>query len=166
MAPMKCINGITLALFIPVFYACHNPLTDRSPGLKNVTIIFPKGEKNTNGNFTGEVWLKSLVDPDILNETAVGNVTFAPGARSKWHAHPAGQIILVTAGLGYYQEEGQEKRILRKGDVVKCPANIPHWHGASTDSSFVQVAITGRQKGPTKWFASVTDAEYFAKASQ
>lgn len=125
--------------------------------------IFPQGEKNTTDNFVGEVWVESLVDADSLNETAVGNVTFAPGARSKWHSHPAGQIILATAGTGYYQEQGKPKVILRKGDVVKCPPNLPHWHGASADSTFVQVAITGRQKGPTVWLEAVLDSVYLAK---
>jgi len=125
--------------------------------------IFPKGDKNTNDNFVGEVWVKSLVDADSLNETAVGNVTFAPGARSKWHSHPAGQIILATEGVGFYQEKGKSKMILRKGDVVKCPPNLPHWHGASADSAFVQLAITGRQKGPTVWLESVPDSVYLAK---
>jgi 4-carboxymuconolactone decarboxylase len=123
-------------------------------------VIFPRGDLNTSDNFKGEVWVKSLVDVDSSNETAVGNVTFAPGARSKWHLHPAGQILLATGGVGYYQEKGKAKIILRKGDVIRCPSNIPHWHGASADSVFIQIAITGREKGPTQWLESVTDEEY------
>lgn len=125
-------------------------------------LIFPQGEKNTNDNFYGEVWVKSLIEADSLNENAVGNVTFAPGARSKWHVHPSGQILLVTAGIGYYQEKGKPKKVLQKGDVVKCPPNVSHWHGASADHSFVQLAITGRQNGPTLWQQAVTDEEYHA----
>ncbi|ALR30373.1 hypothetical protein ATE47_07485 [Chryseobacterium sp. IHB B 17019] len=67
----------------------------------------------------------------------MGNVTFEPGARTKWHLHPGGQIILVTGGVGYYQEKGQPKKILHKGDVIKCPPHVEHWHGASKDSYFV-----------------------------
>ncbi|MBG6235799.1 quercetin dioxygenase-like cupin family protein [Pedobacter sp. CAN_A7] len=125
--------------------------------------LFLKGDKNTNDNFVGEVWVKSLVEADSLNETAVGNVTFAPGARSKWHSHPAGQIILATEGVGYYQEKGKAKVILKKGDVVKCPPNLPHWHGASAETKFVQVAITSRQNGPTVWLENVTDSVYLSK---
>jgi len=128
----------------------------------NVNVIFPQGGKNTNDNFKGEVWVKSLVDADSLNETAVGNVTFAPGARSNWHLHPGGQILLVTDGKGYYQEKGKSKVILRKGDVIKCAPNVPHWHGASVDTAFIQVAITGREKGPTQWLEAVTDEEYLS----
>lgn len=122
--------------------------------------VFAQGEKITNRNFTGDVWLQNLVSADDANQTAVGSVTFNPGARTKWHSHPAGQIILAIEGEGYYQEKGQPKKIIRKGDAVKCPADTPHWHGASANQKFVQVAITGREKGETVWMENVTDAEY------
>jgi quercetin dioxygenase-like cupin family protein len=126
----------------------------------NNELVFPKGEKITNDNFTGTAYLQTLIAADSLNPTAVGNVTFEPGARSKWHSHPAGQILLVVDGVGYYQEKGQPKKILRKGDAVKCPPNVPHWHGASADTVFVQIAITGREKGETVWLEAVTDSVY------
>lgn len=123
--------------------------------------LFPRGAKVTNNNFRGDVWLQMLVQADSLNQLDIGCVTFAPGARTRWHLHPAGQILMVTDGKGYYQEKGQAKKILRKGDVIKCPPDVPHWHGASADSGFVQVAITGRANGPTAWQAEVTDQEYY-----
>jgi len=123
-------------------------------------LLFDKGDLISNANFTGTVWLKNLIDADSVNSNAVGSVTFEAGARTKWHSHPAGQIILAIDGQGYYQEKGGEKKILKKGDVIKCPADIPHWHGASADSKFVQVAITGREKGETKWLEEVSDQEY------
>lgn len=122
--------------------------------------IFPKGEKITNDNFTGTAYLQPLIGTDSLNSISVGNVTFEPGARSKWHSHPAGQILLVIDGVGYYQEKGQSKKILRKGDVIKCPPDIAHWHGASADTAFIQVAITNREKGEPVWLEAVTDEEY------
>lgn len=122
--------------------------------------VFPRGTKITNDNFKGTAYLKMLMDADSLNPTTVGHVTFEPGARTKWHVHPGGQILLVMDGVGYYQERGQAKKILRKGDVIKCPANVPHWHGASADNSFVQVAITNRHLGETLWLQGVTDEEY------
>lgn len=122
--------------------------------------IFPRGVKITNDNFKGTAYLKMLMDADSLNPTSVGNVTFEPGARTKWHVHPGGQILLVIEGVGYYQEKGQAKKILRKGDVIKCPTNVPHWHGASADTGFVQVAITNRHLGETVWLHEVTDDEY------
>ena len=123
-------------------------------------LIFAKGEKITNNNFTGTAFLNSLVEADSTNPNSVGNVTFEPGARTNWHVHPAGQIILAIEGEGYYQEKGSAKKILHKGDVVKCPPNVPHWHGASAGNAFIQVAITSRQNGPTEWMQPVTDEEY------
>ena len=123
-------------------------------------LIFPKGEKITNSNFVGTAWLSSLVTADSVNQTAVGSVTFEPGARTNWHSHPNGQIVLALEGEGYYQEKGSPRVTLRKGDVAKCPAQVPHWHGASPDTKFIQIAITGREKGETVWLERVSDAEY------
>jgi len=122
--------------------------------------VFAKGEKIVSDNFTGTAWLNSLVTADSANRTAVGSVTFEPGARTRWHSHPAGEIILALDGVGYYQEKGKKKTTIRKGEVVKCPIDVPHWHGASADTAFVQIAITGRQNGETVWLEEVTEEEY------
>jgi len=122
--------------------------------------VFARGRKIDNGNFTGTAYLKMLVMEDKENPIAAGNVTFEPGARTKWHLHPAGQIILVTDGIGYYQEKGQPKKILYKGDVIKCPPNTAHWHGASENNYFVQIAVTSNENGTTVWLNPVTDQEY------
>jgi quercetin dioxygenase-like cupin family protein len=135
-------------------------------GISDTSLPFLKGEKVTSANFTGTVWLNNLIQADSSNQNAVGNVTFDPGARTKWHVHPGGQILLVTDGVGYYQEKGKTKEILRKGDVKKCPPNIPHWHGASSDSAFVQLAITGREKGETIWLEPVNEEQYNSKVAK
>jgi len=140
-----------LPLAIALLAACNGRQTDP---------VFPKGTQIASDNFTGTVWLHPLVEADSLNPNAVGSVTFEPGARSRWHTHPAGQILIAVDGVGYYQEKGKPKQILRKGDAVKCPHNIPHWHGASSDTAFVQIAVTGRQNGPTVWLEEVTEEEY------
>lgn len=155
---MKCKYILPSIIVLVFLTACNNPKTGDSK--QQTRLIFPQGKKITNNNFTGTAYLQTLVAADSLNSISVGNVTFEPGARSKWHSHPAGQILLVIDGVGYYQEKGQPKKILRKGDVIKCPPNIPHWHGASADTAFVQVAITGREKGETVWLNAVTDEEY------
>lgn len=123
--------------------------------------IFPKGEKVTNNNFTGSVWLQMLGQNETSFNTNVGNVTFEPKARTKWHLHPGGQILLVTDGIGYYQEKGHPKKILRKGDVVKCPPNVEHWHGASPESQMVHLAISDNDKGKVVWLQPVTDEDYY-----
>ncbi|MNI77494.1 Cupin domain protein [compost metagenome] len=99
-----------------------------------------------------------FTDPSPLN-TAIGNVTFAPGARNNWHAHRAGQVLLVTGGKGWYQEEGNPALLLQTGDVVNIPPNVKHWHGATKDSWLVHLAMT---PGETEWFEAVDD-EWFNK---
>lgn len=143
-----------LPLAIVLLAACTNHQKTEN------ALVFPKGEKITNANFTGAAYLKPLIEADSLNSISVGNVTFEPGARSKWHMHPAGQILLAIDGVGYYQEKGKPKQVLHKGDAIKCPPGTPHWHGASADTAFVQVAVTGREKGGTVWLEEVTDEEY------
>jgi quercetin dioxygenase-like cupin family protein len=156
---MKRYLRYILPLFLFALAACNNNKEINKTKSEN-TIVFPKGEKITNNNFTGTVYLQMLIAADSLNATAVGNVTFEPGARTKWHSHPAGQILLVIDGVGYYQEKGQSKKILRKGDVIKCAPNVPHWHGAGADTTFVQIAITNNDKGATVWMDAVTDTVY------
>lgn len=151
---MKQIVVLLLSILI-VSSCCTKSTLENSK-----TNIFPKGEKVTNGNFTGNVWLQVLGQDEQSLNTGVGNVTFEPGARTKWHLHPGGQIILITDGLRYYQEKGQPKNILHKGDVIKCPANVEHWHGASKDSYFIQVAVTDNKNGSVVWLQSVTEKEY------
>lgn len=155
MKHIKKFAPLVLALMVT---ACGQP--GNTDAGNSDTLVFAKGKKITNDNFNGTVWLNSLVEADSANQNAVGSVTFEPGARTKWHSHPAGQIILALDGMGYYQEKGSSKVIVKKGDVVKCPPDIPHWHGASVDAAFVQVAITGREKGETVWLETVTDEEY------
>lgn len=123
-------------------------------------LLFPKGEKITNGNFTGNAFLYAMIQPDSLNRSLVGCVTFEPGARSNWHLHPGGQILVIVDGTAYYQELGSPKRIIKKGESIKCPPNIPHWHGAGKDEPLIQIAITNNQNGPTVWLQKVTEEEY------
>lgn len=123
--------------------------------------IFPKGEKVENQNFTGTVWLQMMVSSDSTFNTSMGNVTFEPGARSNWHYHPGGQILLATSGLGRYQEQGGAVREVRAGEVVTCKPNVKHWHGAAPDSEFSHVAIgTNTSKGAVVWLKPVTEEEY------
>ncbi|MFV5693663.1 cupin domain-containing protein [Flavobacterium sp. LT1R49] len=157
---LKNIAGIFLIGVFAFSCKAQNKVTLSTETESQKSIIFPKGEKITNSNFTGIAYLQMLMKSDSLNPTSVGNVTFEPGARTKWHIHPGGQILLATDGVGYYQEKGQPKKILRKGDVIKCPPNIQHWHGASVDTYFVQVAITNTQNGVPVWLEAVTDEEY------
>lgn len=161
---MKYFRKLVLVTLAVTAMSCDSKTkSENTEAAEAGNIIFEKGSQITNANFTGMVWLKNLVTADSLNPNAVGSVTFEPGARSNWHLHPAGQILLAIDGVGYYQEKDGPKVILRKGDAVKCPPGIPHWHGASADTAFVQVAITGREKGETVWLEPVTDEVYHAQ---
>jgi quercetin dioxygenase-like cupin family protein len=82
-----------------------------------------------------------------------------------WHNHPGGQILIVTDGVGYYQEKGQSKQIVRVGDVIKCAPGVEHWHGAAVESGFTYVAISPAQKGPTVWAQAVSDDDYRGAAT-
>ncbi|WP_425291058.1 cupin domain-containing protein [Spirosoma linguale] len=114
--------------------------------------------------FTGTVWVTSLVPNDSIFTTISGSVAFEKGARSHWHSHPAGQILIVTDGIGYHQIKGEPRQVIRKGDVVKCPPNVVHWHGASLDSKMTHLyIIPNTEKGIVKWLKAVTDAEYGQK---
>lgn len=128
------------------------------------SIIFPKGEKlpeEFSKYFSGDVWLNMLVLRDNEFNCPIGNVTFEPGCINKWHKHPGGQILLVTGGRGYYQEEGKPAQELNPGDIVKISPNIKHWHGASKDSWFVHLSIeTNAEAGPAEWLEPVSDEEY------
>ncbi len=157
---MKEILGYLSFVFLLITVACGDKNRNDSKKEPGHSLVFPIGERVTNDNFTGTVYLYAVIEGDSLNPNSIGNVTFEPGARSKWHLHPAGQILLAVDGVGYYQEKGKSKIILRRGDAIKCPPNVQHWHGASIDTPFVQIAITGREKGPTQWFDPVTDDDY------
>jgi len=123
--------------------------------------IFPKGQRAPTSNFTGIVWVQQLIEADSAMNIPVGYVTFEPGARSHWHSHAGGRVLLAMGGIGYYQERGKSIQILRKGDAVKCPPNVPHWHGASPTVGFMQVAITPNTAiGRVTWLQPVTDQEY------
>src|SRR6185503_6936702 len=128
---------------------------------KNQNAIFPKGERAPAEYFTGTAWVKILVPNDGTFNCQIGNVVFEPGSRNNWHTHPGGQILIVTEGTGYYQEKNKPRLILRKGDIVKIPPDVVHWHGASPDSEFTHLAInTNTQKGIVVWLERVTDEEY------
>ena len=124
-------------------------------------VIFPKGERITNDHFIGAVWLEVLVPAESPFNCPIYNVTFEPGTRNNWHKHPGGQILLVTGGRGYSQDEGRKVQVLHKGDIVKVAPGAKHWHGAAPDSWFSLIAIMpNSQKGDAEWLEPVADEEY------
>ncbi len=132
--------------------------------MEEIKTVFPKGGKNTayEKYFTGTSYLQMLTAGAELG-LPIGHVTFEPGCRNHWHAHPGGQILLVTGGTGWYQEEGKEARKLIAGDIVEIPRGVKHWHGAAKDSWFAHLSIEADiSAGPSCWYEEVTDEEYNA----
>ena len=122
--------------------------------------IFAQRKTNVNyaQYFIGQSYLNNLVTTDEQIDIDVSNVTFEPGCHNHWHRHLHGyQILLVTAGQGWYQEAGQPARLLNPGDTVIIHADVKHWHGATKDSWFCHIAIT---KGHSEWLGPVSDQVY------
>ena len=122
--------------------------------------LFGLGKLNTQyaNVFIGNSYLNSLVSKDDNIDVGVSSVNFEPGCRNNWHIHHNGfQILLVTAGEGWYQEEGKPAQLLKPGDVVAIHEGVKHWHGATKDSWFSHIAIT---KGESEWCEPVSDEEY------
>lgn len=126
-----------------------------------MTSFSDKGVQALAQNFTGTVWVNLNITPGDGYNAVIGTVTFEPQARTNWHTHTSGQILFVIEGTGYYQEKGKPIQIIRKGDVVKIPKNVIHWHGASHNSSMRHVAIiTEHDKDQTQWLQPVSEEEY------
>jgi quercetin dioxygenase-like cupin family protein len=155
---------LAVALLLLIGQGCNTEKEKQEnsePDKTELNAIFPKGEKGSEELFTGNVYNIGLVDADSVHTTVVGNVYFEPGARSNWHTHPSGQILVITGGIGYHQIEGQALEIIKKGDVVKCPPNVRHWHGASPDVGLQQLyIIPNTEKGIVEWMEPVTEEEY------
>lgn len=155
---------LAVALLLLIGQACNTKTEKQEnmePDKTELNAIFPKGEKGSNDLFTGNAYPTALVDADSVYNTLVGNVYFEPGARSNWHMHPSGQILIITDGIGYHQIEGQPIEVIKKGDVVKCPPNVKHWHGASPDVGLQQLyIIPNTERGIVEWMQKVTDKEY------
>ena len=121
---------------------------------------FPTGELSTAKNHTGDIWLSELNVGDSTFDPSIAQAVYGPGAKLDWHIHPGGQVLLITEGIGYYQERGKPLRVVHKGDVIKCAPGVEHWHGAAPGSSFAYIAVTPTQKGKTIWLEPVTGKDY------
>ena len=127
--------------------------------------VFGLGDENVKNApyFSGASWLNRLTPKGAA--PALFNVTFEPGCRNNWHIHHAssggGQMLICTAGEGWYQEEGKEAVSLEPGMVVTIPAGVKHWHGAKADSWFshISVEVPGEETR-NEWLEAVEDEAY------
>lgn len=158
---MISIHRMGITLFALVLL-CFQTATAQKAKDKtyNMTSIKAKGDPAPKEYFVGTVHANMVVTAEDKLNSVVGKVTFDPKARTNWHKHPYGQILIVTEGEGYYQEKGKPIQVIKEGDVVKIPVNVEHWHGGSHNSSMVHTAIVPTVENGTIWLQPVTDAEY------
>ena len=159
----KLINTISALLLLVTLISCNSDKNQhqQSESDPSEEAIFPKGELGPATNFTGNAYNFGLVANDSIYNTLVGNVYFEKNARSNWHIHPSGQILVVLDGEGYHQLEGQPRQTMKKGEVIKVPANTRHWHGATENTTLTQMYILPKtENGFVTWLEPVTDEQY------
>ncbi|OHX23758.1 cupin [Xanthomonas alfalfae] len=114
--------------------------------------------------FTGKVRIDAPFQADAPARVGGATVTFEPGARTAWHTHPLGQMLIVTAGAGRVQEWGKPAQQIRPGDIVWIPPGVKHWHGANANVAMTHIAIAESQDGtPVSWLEQVSEAQYAAE---
>ena len=158
---MKTISKVIASIIlISTLFNCAGD-KDTAEDANDEQSIFPKGKLGPATNFTGNAYNFGLVANDSIYNTVVGNVFFEIGARSNWHTHPSGQILIILDGEGYHQLEGKAREKIKKGDVIKCPPNTKHWHGATENNSLTQMYILPKtENGIVTWLEPVTDEQY------
>ncbi len=154
---MKKLTGIALsfALLAPSF------ADTQTPKMEITRAGSQPSKKGAAENFTGSAIITPLFQAHDHLRASAGSVTFEPGARSRWHTHPAGQLLIVTSGIGWTQEWGGQKQEIRPGDVVWTPPGVKHWHGAAAASPMTHTAIQEAVDGKVvEWLEPVTDEQY------
>ena len=139
--------------------------TSTSPQESQSIQITRSGTRQTNKGpaerFTGSVEIEPLFPVRDPSHVLGGSVTFQPGARTAWHEHVLGQILIVTAGTGWVQQWGGPIQEIQKGDVIWIPARVKHWHGATPNTAMTHIAIVELRNGyGGEWFEKVTDEQY------
>src|SRR5713226_718735 len=144
--------------FRPLAIPRHQPDRPADPDGARVLRHCSKGPAE---HFTGSVQIEPLFFAHDPSRTSGGKVTFEPGARSAWHTHPLGQILIVTDGTGWIQQWGGPIQEIRTGDVIWIPAGVKHWHGATPNTSMTHIAIQEQLNGKAvEWMEKVTDEQY------
>jgi len=177
-SPDKALGGRCLAMrsvkalsssFIALSFCGASSSTAQAPSsVQGTSIEISSAETRTSNpgapaNFTGTAQVEQLFSAHGASRLTGGVVTFQPGARSAWHTHPLGQILIITAGTGLVQQWGGPICIMKTGDVVWIPAGAKHWHGASSSSFVTQMALQELLDGKNvDWLEPVSDQQYSA----
>jgi quercetin dioxygenase-like cupin family protein len=151
------------ASLLPLGFALAQ-ISPTDPRSGQITITPPPSQKVMTGapdRFTGSVRVRSLFDAKSPARSTGGEVTFQAGARSAWHTHPLGQVLIVTDGEGWVQQWGNPVQVMHKGDVVWIPPGVKHWHGATPATAVTHIAFQEEQENvAVKWMEKVTDEQY------
>jgi 4-carboxymuconolactone decarboxylase len=149
--------------------ATSAPSGAEAPGPQSIRILRSGSQISRQvlaENCTGSVRVDPLFQANASARASGSLVTFEPGARTAWHTHPLGQILIVTAGAGRVQRWGDPIEDIRQGDVVWIPPGQKHWHGAAPDNSMAHIAISERLDDKSvEWMEKVSDAQYSAQSA-
>lgn len=160
---MKSLRFVMLAPLVFVTGFAQSPATTPDAS-KSLAISHAGVRPVVDGSpkfFTGTAKVEQLFPANAPSRVSAGIVTFAPGARSAWHTHPLGQVLIITAGTGRVQMDGGPIQVVHAGDVVIIPAHVKHWHGAAPDSSMSHIAIQDNLDGnAVDWLEPVTAQQY------
>ena len=153
--------GLLAATLAPVFATAN----DDTP--KEATMILTRSGsqpsvKGPDDWFTGNVRIDPIhLQPQEPSRLTSALVTFEPGARSNWHTHPLGQLLIVTSGKGWTQCEGEPRVEINAGDTIWCPPGHKHWHGATSTTAMSHIAVQEMLDGKNvEWLEPVTDEQY------
>jgi len=166
---MRRFGQIFLAAFTAVSL-CGVPIASASPsvsGNAHQTVVKNGEQASFYGSekiFTGRVRIDKMFDQIDDRQIAGAYVTFEPCARSSWHTHPKGQVLVVTSGSGLTQEWGKAIQTLQPGDVVWCPPGVKHWHGGGYKTAMTHISLCESVEGENvHWLEKVSDQQYFGK---
>ncbi len=165
---MKRLATTAMSLSLTALAPAHadqaKALSDKGAAAVEITRSGSQSSvKGPADHFTGSVRVDPLFPAHDRSRTSGGSVTFEPGARSAWHAHPVGQILIVTAGAGWVQQWGAGIQEIRPGDVVRIPPGVKHWHGATATTGMTHIAIQEAVEGKNvDWMEKVSDEQYRA----
>ena len=129
------------------------------------TSFLTEGAKAPNTHYIGEAWLNSVLQGDSELNYNITKATFRKNSTLDWHKHATPQILIILEGEGYYQEKGKDPISIKKGDVLRCPKDVEHWHTASKESLVTYLAIYDGSK-PTVWTDKLTQEYYDGVAKQ
>ena len=158
LAPVAALAQVAAA---PGSSAAPSASGDNAGAVRITRVGSLPSSRGPAGNFSGSVRVDRLFSATVPSRASSGLVTFEPGARSAWHTHPLGQVLVVTAGMGWVQREGGPVEEIRPGDVVWIAPGVRHWHGATATTGMSHIAVTEHLDGKVaEWMEKVSDEQY------